>query len=107
MKCDNCPILESKVDELTKIVSNYEKGTTNLNDMLSRERYANDRSGFGFSKFTTPSKSANKTTFVPSTSKHDTRKTFAPPMKKNHKRVSYASSLRLHQNLMHASIVVK
>ena len=69
MKCDNCPILESKVDELTKKVSNYEQGLSNLNDMLNRKRYANDRSGLGFSKFTTPSKSISKTTFVPSTSK--------------------------------------
>src|ERR1044072_401389 len=92
MKCDKCPILESKVDELTKKVSNYEQGTSNLNAILNRQRYANDRSGLGFSKFTTPSKSANKTIFVASTSKHDSRKTFAPPMKKNHKRVSYAAS---------------
>ena len=61
MKCDNCPILESKVDELTKIVSKYEKGTTDLNDMLSRQRYANDKSGLGFSRFTTPTKRVNKT----------------------------------------------
>src|ERR1044072_8843540 len=92
MKCNNCPILESKVDELTKIISNYEKGITDLNDMLSRQTYANDKSGLGFSKFVTPSKSTNKITFVASTSKHDTRKIFAPPIKKNHKRISYASS---------------
>src|ERR1044072_1536791 len=92
MKCDNCPILESKVDELTKKFSNYEQGTSNLNDMLSKQRYANDRSGLGFSKFATPSKSTSKTTFVPSTSKHDTRKTFAPPLKYNAKKVSYVPS---------------
>src|ERR1044072_2106216 len=60
--------------------------------MLSRQRYAIDKSGLGFSKFVTPSKSTDKITSVPSTSKHDSRKTFAPPNKMNHKRVSYASS---------------
>src|ERR1044072_1960967 len=92
MKCNNCPILESKVDELTKKVSNYEQGTNNLNGMLSRQMYANDRSGLGFSKFATPSKSTSKTTFVPYTSKHDSRKTFAPPLKYDAKKVSYVPS---------------
>ena len=88
MKCDKCPILESKVDELTKVVSNFESGTNKLNDMFGRQRYANDRSGLGFTNVVSSSKTTQKTKFIASTSKYDSRKTFALPPKKKSIKVS-------------------
>jgi hypothetical protein len=60
--CTKCQSLESNIVELNQVITKYEKGHFGLEDVLSRQRYSNNKNGLGFSMFDKPSK--NKTIFV-------------------------------------------
>ncbi|KAK2437759.1 hypothetical protein QL285_022616 [Trifolium repens] len=60
--CTKCQSLESNIVELNQVITKYEKGHFGLEDVLSRQKYYNNKNGLGFSMFDKPSK--NKTIFV-------------------------------------------
>ena len=60
--CKNCESLSFKIVQLKRVIERYEKGQIGLEGVRSQQRYSNDKSGLGYSKFSKPS--SNKTIFV-------------------------------------------
>ena len=60
--CKNCESLSFRIVQLKRVLERYEKGQIGLEGVLSQQRYSNDKSGLGYSKFSKPSTS--KTIFV-------------------------------------------
>ena len=60
--CKNCESLSFQIVQLKRVLERYEKGQIGLEGVLSQQRYSNDKSGLGYSKFSKPS--SNKTIFV-------------------------------------------
>ncbi|KAI5417674.1 hypothetical protein KIW84_042330 [Lathyrus oleraceus] len=48
--CNKCRSLETKIVDLNQIIYKYEKGKNVLDNILSNQRYVNDKSSLGFSK---------------------------------------------------------
>ena len=57
-----CESLSFQIVQLKRVLERYEKGQIGLEGVLSQQRYSNDKSGLGYSKFSKPSTS--KTIFV-------------------------------------------
>ncbi|KAK2450001.1 hypothetical protein QL285_009142 [Trifolium repens] len=57
-----CDSLSFQIVQLKRVLERYEKGQVGLDNILSQQRYSNDKSGLGYSKFDKPSTS--KTIFV-------------------------------------------
>lgn len=49
--CNKCQEHEFKIVELNQVVKKYKKGKIGLEDVLSRQRYSNDKCGFDFLNF--------------------------------------------------------
>lgn len=62
--CNKCKENETKIVELNKVIENFEKGHNGLEEVLSKQRYSNNKTGLGFSNFNKPR--TNKTVFVKS-----------------------------------------
>ena len=60
--CLKCESLSFQIVQLKRVLERYEKGQIGLEGVLSQQRYSNDKSGLGYSKFSKPS--SNKTIFV-------------------------------------------
>lgn len=60
--CKNYESLSFQIFQLKRVIERYEKGQIVLEGVLSQQRYSNDKSGLGYSKFSKPSSS--KTVFV-------------------------------------------
>ncbi|KAK2403685.1 rust resistance kinase Lr10 [Trifolium repens] len=60
--CKECDSLSFQIVQLKRVIERYEKGQVGLDNILSQQRYSNDKSGLGYSKFDKPSTS--KTFFV-------------------------------------------
>ncbi|KAK2382430.1 rust resistance kinase Lr10 [Trifolium repens] len=60
--CKECDSLFFQIVQLKRVLERYEKGQVGLDNILSQQRYSNDKSGLGYSKFDKPSTS--KTIFV-------------------------------------------
>ena len=60
--CKNCEPLSLQIVQLKRVLERYEKGQIGLEGVLSQQRYSNDKSGLGYSKFSKPSTS--KVVFV-------------------------------------------
>ncbi|XP_050914601.1 uncharacterized protein LOC127129463 [Lathyrus oleraceus] len=60
--CNKCESLSFQIVQLKRVLERYEKGKIGLEGVLSQQRYSNDKSGLGYSKFSKPS--SNKTIFV-------------------------------------------
>ena len=60
--CTKCESLAFQIVQLKRVLERYEKGQVGLENVLSQQRYSNDKSGLGYSKFSKPS--SNKTIFV-------------------------------------------
>ncbi|XP_050882935.1 uncharacterized protein LOC127086256 [Lathyrus oleraceus] len=60
--CNKCESLSFQIVQLKRVLERYEKGQIGLEGILSQQRYSNDKSGLGYSKFSKPS--SNKTIFV-------------------------------------------
>ena len=60
--CLECESLSFQIVQLKRVLERYEKGQIGLEGVLSQQRYSNDKSGLGYSKFSKPSSS--KTIFV-------------------------------------------
>ena len=60
--CKNCESLSFQIVQLKRVLERYEKGQIGLEEILKHQRYSNDKSGLGYSKFSKPS--TNKTIFV-------------------------------------------
>ena len=60
--CNKCKENETKIFELNQVIKNFEKGHNGLEEVLSKQRYSNNKTGLGFSNFNKPS--TNKTVFV-------------------------------------------
>ncbi|XP_045798087.1 uncharacterized protein LOC123892341 [Trifolium pratense] len=63
--CNKCHDHESKIVELNQVIKKYEKGQIGLENVLSSQRFSNDKCGLGFSNFDKLSTSHN--TFVKTT----------------------------------------
>jgi hypothetical protein len=63
--CNKCQSLECNIIELNQVIKKYEKGQIGLENVLSNQRFSNDKCGLGFSNFDKPSTS--HTTFVKAT----------------------------------------
>lgn len=48
--CNKCQSRESKIVELKQVIEKYEKGQLGLKNVLSRQRYSNDKYGLGICK---------------------------------------------------------
>lgn len=55
--CNKFQSLESKIIELNQVINKYEKYQICLENMLSKQRYLNDKCGLDFFKFDKPSTS--------------------------------------------------
>ena len=53
--CKNCDSLSFQIVQLKRVIERYEKGQIGLEGVLSQQRYSNDKSGLGYSKFSKPS----------------------------------------------------
>ena len=62
LTCKECESLSFQIVQLKRVLERYEKGQIGLEGVLSQQRYSNDKSGLGYSKFSKPSSS--KTIFV-------------------------------------------
>ena len=62
LACKNCESLNFQIVQLKRVIERYEKGQIGLEEILRKQRYSDDKSGLGYSKFTKPSSS--KTVFV-------------------------------------------
>lgn len=60
--CNKCKENETKIVELNQVIKNFEKGHNSLEEVLSKQRYSNNKTGLGFSNFNKPS--TNKGVFV-------------------------------------------
>ncbi|KAK2357503.1 gag-protease polyprotein [Trifolium repens] len=60
--CKECDSLSFQIIQLKRVLERYEKGQVGLDNILSQQRYSNDKSELGYSKFDKPSTS--KTIFV-------------------------------------------
>lgn len=60
--CKECESLSFQIVQLKKVLERYEKGQLGLDDVLSHQRYSNDKSGLDYSKF--HKSSSSKTIFV-------------------------------------------
>lgn len=60
--CKKCESLSFQIVQLKRVLKRYENGQIGLDSVLSQQRYSNDKSGFGYSKFDKPNSS--KTIFV-------------------------------------------
>lgn len=60
--CKNCESLSFQIVQLKRVLERYEKGHIGLEEILKHQRYSNDTSGLGYSKFSKPS--TNETIFV-------------------------------------------
>ena len=62
LTCKECESLSFQIVQLKRVLERYDKGQIGLEGVLSQQRYSNDKSGLGYSKFSKPSSS--KTIFV-------------------------------------------
>jgi len=62
--CNKFKENETKIVELNQVIENFEKGHNGLEEVLSKQRYSNNKTGLGFSNFNKPI--TNKTVFVKS-----------------------------------------
>ena len=62
LTCKECESFSFQIVQLQKVLERYEKGQIGLNDVLRKQRFSNDKSGLGYSKFNKPCTS--KTIFV-------------------------------------------
>ncbi|KAK2402034.1 gag-protease polyprotein [Trifolium repens] len=60
--CKECDSLSFQIVQLKRVIERYDKGQVGLDNILSQQRYSNDKSGLGYSKFDKPCTS--KTIFV-------------------------------------------
>ena len=97
--CNKCESLSFQIVQLKRVLERYEKGQIGLEGVLSQQRYSNDKSGLGYSKFSKPS--SNKTIFVKASDQPIQEKVNKPkivhhyPKKKNLvKKKSYPSRYR-------------
>ena len=60
--CTKCESLAFQIVQLKRVIERYEKGQIGLEHVLSSQRYSNDKSGLGYSKFA--KHISNKTIFV-------------------------------------------
>jgi len=60
--CKECDSLSFQIVQLKRVLERYEKGQVGLDNILSQQRFSNDKSGLGYSNFDKPS--TNKTIFV-------------------------------------------
>ena len=60
--CKECDSLSFQIVQLKRVIERYEKGQVGLDNILSQQRYSNDKSGLGYSKF--DKSSTSKTIFV-------------------------------------------
>ena len=97
--CKNCDSLSFQIVQLKRVIERYEKGQIGLEGVLSQQRYSNDKSGLGYSKFSKPS--SNKTIFVKASDQSSKEKVNKPkivrhyPKKKTFpKKKSYPSRYR-------------
>ncbi|CAJ2660665.1 unnamed protein product [Trifolium pratense] len=60
--CKECDSLSFQIVQLKRVLERYEKGQVGLDNILSQQRFSNDKSGLGYSNFDKPSTS--KTIFV-------------------------------------------
>lgn len=70
--CKNCESLSFQIVQLKRVLERYEKGQIGLEEILKHQRYSNDKSGLGYSKFSKPS--INKTIFVKASEQVDKEK---------------------------------
>ena len=61
---------------MKRVIERYEKGQIGLEGVLSQQRYSNDKSGLGYSKFSKPS--TNKTIFVKASDQPTKEKEITP-----------------------------
>lgn len=103
--CNKCQEPESKIVELNQVIKNYEKGQIGLEDLLSRQRYSNNKIGFGFSNLYKPS--TNKTIFIKASTTSDnieTKKMHSvnPPrrfnLRTNSNGRNYSNSYHVHKS---------
>ncbi|XP_058763525.1 uncharacterized protein LOC131636971 [Vicia villosa] len=97
--CKNCESLSFQIVQLKRVLERYEKGQIGLENVLSTQRYSNDKSGLGFSKFDKPT--SNKTIFVKASNQPIQEKVIKPkvmqhyPKRKNFvKKKSYPPRYR-------------
>jgi hypothetical protein len=97
--CNKCESLSFQIIQLKRVLERYEKGQIGLEGVLSQQRYSNDKSGLGYSKFSKPS--SNKTIIVKASDQPIQEKVNKPktvhhyPKKKNLvKKKSYPSRYR-------------
>ena len=62
LTCKECESLSFQIVQLKRVLERYEKGQIGLDNVLRQQRFSNDKSGLGYSKFNKPSTS--KTIFV-------------------------------------------
>ncbi|KAK2454205.1 gag-protease polyprotein [Trifolium repens] len=55
--CKECNSLSFQIVQLKRVIEIYEKGQVGLDNILSQQRYSNDKSGLGYSKFDIPTTS--------------------------------------------------
>jgi len=60
--CNKCQEHETKIIELNQLIKFFEKCHKGLEEVLSKQRYSNNKTGLGFSNFNKPN--TNKTVFV-------------------------------------------
>lgn len=70
--CNKCKSLSFEIVQLNRVIERYEKGQLGLENVLNMQRYSNDKSGLGYSKFDKPN--LNKTIFVKASSQSNQEK---------------------------------
>lgn len=80
--CNNCESLSFQIVQLKRVLERYEKGQIGLESILSQQRYSNDKSGLGYSKFS--KSSSNKTIFVKASDQTSQEKVNMPKVTNNY-----------------------
>ena len=57
LTCKECESLSFQIVQLKRVLERYENGQIGLDNVLSQQRFSNDKSGLGYSKFNKPSTS--------------------------------------------------
>jgi phage gpG-like protein len=90
--CNKCQDHESKIVELNQVIAKYEKGQIGLDNVLSSQRFSNNKCRLGFSNFDKPNTS--QTIFVKATRKFNNKESKKEHVVNPHKRPNDRNSFK-------------